>query len=1263
MCDLRVFLLLFLQAHNFFCDVALIHRNGSEDHYSDVASIRILPMENFTIQFLSEEFQLDSVLTIADRQTVIIRGKPSHLTCNHIGTGIHIYNVIGLVLNGITLVSCSNIFNDSSYQLKLAIRFISSIYILDCTDVTIEQVGVTNGNGSGLVMFDNNGTVLIHDCTFSGNTDNFDISLSHNITRGGSGLHIVISYCGPRTLNGDCTTRVRKTKSSEYAIGNCSFSNNSAGSHHVKREDPKLIAEGFSRGGGLSIAIDTNSSDNTIQVMDCSFAGNTALWGGGLYLVLVGNAYNNMIHISNCVFSNNNCATGNDYAGGGAVVGYQEDQHTHPYDNTVKFSTCCFESNRAGIGGGFIFYSGAPADSPNQMIFWQSRWTRNLANLGAGIYIGPLFWRSYVHDRKTKIVLSNCNFTSNRLINNITTMESNKSYRRGAGILFSFGYHIVLEGTVIFHGNGATAMYLTYTDVEFSSNVNAAFSENKGFQGGAICMLGFAALIVNDNTTIKFEKNSATTAGGAIFQNPNNKRDNFASRSCFIRYKGTTTEISERNINISFKGNVAFNNRIGSIFLTTLLPCLNSHTNAFGTINSSSIQWIGNFSFEDKKDVVQISTYGNKVMMDETTVLAVPGKNIHLPMKTLDDLCHEVFSHYRVMIKNYYSNITLGSLYMSNKSITFYGKHGDEADVVLETIYSSKIVYKFHVKMLQCPPGFFLEGNKCVCPSKTLPSIQSCNNKTFEATLSHNYWIGYENNKIDSDNLIYGLCPFTNCLKYRGNTLYLRTLPQDASTIENETCNENYRGILCSKCKEGYALQYNDHHYYSCRTRDSCRGGRGWLLYIAMEIVPVTIFFVVVMVFNIQFTDGAVNGVIFFIQISDTMFIKANGIIRFQSTADTGLVVYRFFSRIFNLNFFSVDQNERFSFCLWESASTLDLLAVKYITILYASSLVAVIIALFKYCHSKILNRIFARMKRRSAVSTKSTIIHGISGFLVICYSECARISFHLITPAGLFSQRNNTLVKRVAFHNGELPYFRGRHLFYTFPACVIILALGVLPPLILISYPLCYRVLAFLKIGETRFSYVLCTFIPLEKFKPFFDSFQSSFKDEFRFFSGLYFLYRFITLATFAFSARTDDYFVIVQVQFAVIFAVHAICQPYKKRWHNILDSLLFLNLSLVNIITYFNFQHTINSMSSDQHHINTASTLQVVLLYLPLAYLTIYAITKTIGTAKITKAGSKVLSSLASRMKTKSLNEPSNYHRLENRMSLSIAEERRQD
>lgn len=1256
----QVFLFLILQACPLYCDIVCVYENENENsyrnaiNYSDVASITNFPTSNFTVLFLPEKFYLDSVLTIADRQSVTVKGMPSQLICNRSNTGIHIYNVRGLTLKDVTLISCSNKFN-GSFQQSETIQFMSSIYIINCTNITIEELAVISSNGSGLVMFDNDGTVNIQNCTFSKSKDNS--SGSHNLKKGGSGLHIILSYCGPRTLKNNCTTALAKEiKSSIYIINGCIFNENSAGSEHSERENPKLLAEGFSRGGGLCIIIDTSSSLNSIQVTECNFTENSALWGGGLYLALVGNAHDNIINVSNCIFSNNSC-TESRYAGGGAIVGYQKYQDTHPQNNSVNFTSCSFESNRAGIGGGFSFYSSMSIDTPNQMIFMKTNWTKNIAEIGAALNISPQIWKMFVRDSKTKIILSDCRFTSNSLLNDIDSIEMYKTYKKGDGVLFAVGYYIVFQNTITFHDNKASAMYLTSTEVEFCSNVNVSFFRNKGFQGGAICMLGFSALILNDNVIVRFENNSATVEGGAIYQDSFSKRDYFDSQSCFIRYRGHKN-VTERNNNFYFQGNTIFDHQNGhSIYLATVLPCYhscnNTHTDYHNHDSEMFTTCIGNFTFDSK--VVEISTSVSNVTMKNETVLAVPGKKFALPIETQNDFLNEILIIYHVMITDdrIKNSIKLDSeYYVSNKSIRFFGSPGDEADVVLESISSRKLVYKFHVKMQQCPPGFVIEDTKCVCPLERPPSIQSCNNKTFEAKLHQNYWMGYENT-TSNKNLLYGLCPFTNCARQNGTSL-----PHDISaSLDDVICGEHYQGILCSQCKKDYALRYND-YFYSCqKIHNNCRG---WL-YVVLEIIPVTIFFMVVMVFNIQFTDGAVSGVILFVQISDTMLIRANGIIFFpQYSTHAGLQIYRFISRVFNLNFFSVDENERLSFCLWESASILDLLAVKYITILYASTLVVVIIALFKYCHSKTVNSILVRIKGGTAASTKSTIIHGVSGFLVICYSECARISFLLLTPATLYNSANNGYVKNVALHNGALPFLRGKHLSYALPAIFIVIAFGVLPPLVLISYPLCYRVLSFLKLGETGFAKLLCTWFPLEKFKPFFDSFQSSFKDEYRFFSGLYFLYRFTTLATFAFST-TYNYYIIVQAQFAAIFTIHAVCQPYKKRWHNILDALLFLNLSLINMITSFNFQYTISATPYD-HYINIASTLQVVLLYLPLAYMTIYTVAKTISSAKKTKLGSKVLS-LLSRWKSRSSSEPSDYHQLENRLSLSIAEERQLD
>ena len=111
-------------------------------------------------------------------------------------------------------------------------------------------------------------------------------------------------------------------------------------------------------------------------------------------------------------------------------------------------------------------------------------------------------------------------------------------------------------------------------------------------------------------------------------------------------------------------------------------------------------------------------------------------------------------------------------------------------------------------------------------------------------------------------------------------------------------------------------------------------------------------------------------------------------------------------------------------------------------------------------------------------------------------------------------------------------------HLRYALPASLF-LFLGFIPLFLL---------------SESRFVGLLYKCIPLEKFKPFFDSFQSSFKDEYRFFSGLYFVYGFNILLAFSFTKIITDCYTVVIMMIIAILCLHAVVQPYKKRhhWHH---------------------------------------------------------------------------------------------------------------
>ena len=191
----------------------------------------------------------------------------------------------------------------------------------------------------------------------------------------------------------------------------------------------------------------------------------------------------------------------------------------------------------------------------------------------------------------------------------------------------------------------------------------------------------------------------------------------------------------------------------------------------------------------------------------------------------------------------------------------------------------------------------------------------------------------------------------------------------------------------------------------------------------------------------------------------------------------------------------------------------------KYLTVVYAFSLVILTTLVLHFCKLKAVDSFLKKVRRGKKRSINSSVIHGLSGFLVICYSQCTKISFLILKRATIYSTASEQ-VKQVAFFDGQLTYLEGRHLLHAIHAMAFILTIVLLLPILLLAYPLCYKVFSCLRIEESRFARAICRVVPLERMKPFFDSFQSCFRDHCPYFAGLHFVYRLSALLSFTESA-----------------------------------------------------------------------------------------------------------------------------------------------
>ena len=463
------------------------------------------------------------------------------------------------------------------------------------------------------------------------------------------------------------------------------------------------------------------------------------------------------------------------------------------------------------------------------------------------------------------------------------------------------------------------------------------------------------------------------------------------------------------------------------------------------------------------------------------------------------------------------------------------------------------------------------------------------------------FWAGLNN----QEELLTSECPF--CTYYVNNesdsSEFEVLLPQTYSELSKTICGETRMGMVCGICQDNYTVHFHSPGFL-CKPEEPVGCRLGWLFYILSELVPVTAVFITVLVLNVSFTSGAINGFILFSQLLGSLDIYAGGITVFSVVENAGfsraMQGLRIFYGFFNLDFFNTNP---LSFCLWKGASALDMLAFKYVTILYAVLLAVAVVIIMNKCGG----RCFGRCCRITTI--KTSVIHGISTFLVVCYAQCIKVSLSLLLPVHLHREQNSSdsryFDSRRVWFNGELTHLGRNHWPYAVPAIFALLTVGLMPPVLLLAYPLCNKALAILSLEERKpFNIIISS---ISWLKPLLDSFQGCYKDNLRFFAGLYFLYRWTFLVVHWNTLNFSAYFTATGAAVLFMHTLHTICQPYIKRAHNLIDTLLFTNLLLIISLSLFNF-HQSRSHKLEYTATVSAARVQLVLIYLPLIVVSMY-------------------------------------------------------
>lgn len=1074
--------------------------------------------------------------------------------------------------------------------------------LVNCSQLEIEGAVFSFCKYTALELLHCHGSMIIQNSTFQ-NNGNDDVNIMQRLN----------VYAAAVTIK-------TGTKPVDYCIRVCKFINNMVPNHK------KVI----SHSGALAIVMEKIAHSNIIGIINCTFSKNQGMYGGAIYAHYENirrnkiHSSNISIHIGECNFNENracmwggavyahfrgkkhhdNCTFNisssvfrNNSAdkGGGAVdVGYLT---KHCQSNKIHLTDCQFISNDASFGGGLALFSNyiVKRCKYNVIIIANSTWENNTAFVGAAVDITPSDPSQNISGFLPVPTFINCTFIENKLKNKSNCGDSGNSEAKkvphcrqttfNSGVFIVTRFEVHFDSHIQFIRNRYTALYVSSGLVRLEDSATVEFENNTGYVGGAVALYSFSSIVLGKNSLLNFTHNYAFIHGGGIYHQTMDQHSFFRASiaNCFI--KADPPNSNTQRPRVVFSGNTAGAGK--SVYSESFVQCFHY----CATRGKHTFGCMAEFTFDDndtEKNLFALASSGAKFKIRNNSSLefsVIPGSTLQVPFGIRDDFNHNIeqLVHFQEAGSDGRSgNIRIKHPYSLTGEIVPLGTPHSRSNLTATVVGVRQFSLPLTVTLLDCPPGHYLKGRSCTCGSEGYGIVLKC--AGYQAHIKSGFWVGYlPENSTDPENLFYAPCSYTMCKQS------VHLLPKSSQGLDKHMCRHNRTGVLCGRCTENHSVYYNSREF-TCGDNRYCK--YGFLFYFLSEILPMVTFFLVVITFDISFTSGNMAGFIFFSQHLSPLEINLEATPNFQYFQTPYQLVYG----LFNFEYFGI---EKLSFCLSRDFQVLDIIAYKYVTTLIAFGLVLILIGVARYCSCR---RLF-RLRRR--ISSKISLVNGLSAFLVTCYAQCTKTSFYILkytTPVGY----NGKLEKHYSFY-GALIYFSSSHFLYAGPALVSLIVITTLPPLVLLLHPLSLQLLSLCGLSEHWIVNKILHLTGINKLMPLIDCFQGCYKNRLRFFASLYFVYRVAILVCFLIIEDGTDFCLYSICILILILGIHSTARPYKKHVHNMVESLILLNLAMVNACSILDSHSTRKQETSYKYTTSRATviigSLQLVLIYLPLA------------------------------------------------------------
>ena len=467
----------------------------------------------------------------------------------------------------------------------------------------------------------------------------------------------------------------------------------------------------------------------------------------------------------------------------------------------------------------------------------------------------------------------------------------------------------------------------------------------------------------------------------------------------------------------------------------------------------------------------------------------------------------------------------------------------------------------------QCPLLFYYnnESNQCECLSSSfsfLDTLVKCvNNK---GLLRYNYCMTYKK-ETNTLSVATSVCTYFELSGHNISEPGFISVPDNISELNDYMCGPmNRKGILCSECIDGYGPSVTSPNF---RCSDCSNAWYGIPLYLLLELVPVTVFYLIMLIFQVNITSAPMISFIFYSNIilhSLNFNFIAQDRVESQALGTMAALSYG----IWSLDFFRYVIPP---FCISPHLKVIHVLYLQSVSTVFPYVLIAftwLCIELYSRDYKvvtvpwQLLNRVIFKHTNVKWNSGR-TVIDAFATFFLISFSKLSLVLLIPLYPQGVHNLNLTDLSLTVAFHSytdTSVNFVTKEHLPFAVISIAIFIFLLLPPVLLLAFYPF------------QKFRSILFKFLPKRSKGPlniFVEKFYSCYRDgldggrDMRSFAALYFFI--LLIGYFMFSIKEAIFFPLT-VLTSVCSLFIANIQPYKKRYMSVIDSLIFATLALLS-------------------------------------------------------------------------------------------------